>query len=191
MATQEIGIPIDLSKGIFNNTVFLNGKLQLIELAKDDNDVPIYPPEGYWISESIRVADKVTSFKYIAKSITGSGSYKIYTQSSPNGFTWSEWQEINYTNGSILTPVGYYAKIKIFIYAGNTNVTFTIDDFAVVDKYINPYINSSYGVLELKKSYTSPLVIDGSWADDGVLMKSSVIQKTNYKKIDKIEISTQ
>jgi hypothetical protein len=188
MATQEIGIPIDLSKGTFGNTVFLNGKLQLVEIAKDDNNVSIYPPEGYWISESIRIADKVTSFKYIAKNSVGTGTIKIFTQSSSDGFTWSEWQEINYADGGILTPVGYYARIKIFIYAGNGNTNFTIDEFTIANKYINPYVNSSNGVLELKTSYSSPTIIDDTWIEEGTVLSCN-IQKSSFKKINKISLN--
>ncbi|ASA22783.1 hypothetical protein [Paenibacillus donghaensis] len=184
MATQEIGIPIDLSQGTFNNTVFQDGKLQLRELGKDDLGTSIYAPEGYWISESIRIADKVALFKYIAKTMSGTGTYKIFTQSSNDGFVWTDWIEIN-TDGSINTPVGYYAKIKIFIIPSSTLVSISIDQFTTPDKYTNPFINASSGVLELKKTYTSPYAIDNAWTD-GVLIKA-LVQKSQFKKIDKLK----
>ncbi|OME55363.1 hypothetical protein BSK59_12855 [Paenibacillus odorifer] len=186
MATQEIGIPIEFEKGTFNNTVFLNGKLQLVELAKDDNNQIIYAPEGYWISETIRVADKVTSFKYIAKNIVGNGSYKIYTSSSPDGFEWTDWAEVNAADGKINSPVGYYAKIKIFINATLSNISITVDNFETSGKYINSFINSSNGVLELKKTYITPFVKSSS-VSEGSLSKAQVM-KTQFKKIDSINI---
>ncbi|QSF43562.1 hypothetical protein [Paenibacillus tianjinensis] len=184
MATQEIGIPLDLSKGTYNNTIFSNGKLQLIELTKSDDGTSIYSPEGYWISETIRIADKIAQFKYVAKSITGTGLYKIYTQSSNDGFSWSEWNE-TLTDGSINTQVGYYARVKIFLFATSTVVPFTVDSFDTPGKYNNQFVNSTSGVLELKKSYATPYAIDATWAGSGKIM-SALVPKTTYKKVDKL-----
>ncbi|WP_342422373.1 hypothetical protein [Paenibacillus sp. FSL E2-0178] len=185
MATQEIGIPLDLSLGTHNNTEFLNGKLQLVEIAKADSGIPIFPPEGYWISEVIRIADKVTHFKYVAKTLTGTGTYTIYTQSSQDSYTWTDWEAVDLSTGTIITPVGYYARVKIVITPINSNVTFTIDGFDVNGKYNNTYINSSNGVLELKKLYANKYVLDTTWTGEGKMMTGN-IPKSTYKKIDKL-----
>ncbi|MEK4006319.1 hypothetical protein [Paenibacillus sp. FSL H3-0333] len=181
MATQEIGIPLDLNQGVFNNTVFKDGKLQLVELGKDDSNTPIYVPEGYWISEPIRIADKVALFKYVAKTISGTGNYNIYTQSSPDSYAWTEWEQVDASTGTITTPVGYFARVKILISPTNSNVTLTIDGFDVVDKYDNAYVNSSDGVLEIKQSYRDRMTKLGN---DGLLTRS--IPKSFFKKIDKL-----
>ncbi|WP_342423192.1 hypothetical protein [Paenibacillus sp. FSL E2-0178] len=187
MATQEIGIPLDLSLGTHNNTEFLNGKLQLVEIAKADSGISIFPPEGYWISEVIRIADKVTHFKYIAKTLTGTGNYTIYTQSSQDSFTWTDWEQVSITTGAITTPVGYYARVKIVISPIRSNETFTIDGFDVNGKYNNSYINSTSGVLELKTVYANKYDLDTTWTSEGKMMSGN-IPKSSFKKIDKLSL---
>ncbi|MGM1044904.1 MAG: hypothetical protein ACQEXX_02020 [Bacillota bacterium] len=187
--TQEIGIPIDLSTGRYMNTVFKDDSLQLIEVAKDDNGNSVFTETGTWESEPIRIKDKVTSIKRVSKNvfIKGNGSFKIYTCSSPDQYEWSVWEEIDYTDGSIKSPVSNYAKIKIEIFANRVNSTFTIDDFDTQDKYNNGYINSSDGKLELKKYYILNGIQNTAWADIGKVF-STTIHKTNYKRVDKIEV---
>lgn len=184
MAIQEIGIPVDLSKGTFANTEYKDGKLQLKAAYADDNGQIMYVPEGYWISETIKIADKVKAFEYIAKNISGSGTYVIYTQSSADGFSWSEWQELG-SDASILSPKDYYAKIKIFIYAHSADATFVLEGFeSPVD---NPFLITNTGTLEFKKTYTDQMTKDSSWTNGGALF-AGLVKKTAFKKVDSLQI---
>ena len=132
MAIQEIeiGIPIDSSLGEFTKTVFKDGKLQLIELGRDINNNPIYEKYGEWTSEPIKLKDKFKSFKNLVKTMTGTnGEFKIFTQSSLDSYMWTEWQEINYETGNILSPLGLFARVKIEITAKENESEVVIDTF--------------------------------------------------------------
>ncbi|OIB04572.1 hypothetical protein AK95_13230 [Paenibacillus sp. LC231] len=189
MATQEIGITLDFPKGSFDNLIFTNNTLQLIEETKDDAGNGVYRDSGSWVSEVIFIKDKVTSFKRISRNVAikGSGSYKIYTSSSPDQLNWTPWTEINYTDGSISTPADQYAKVKIEVFAHKTNATFTVDDFNIPDKYSNPFLNSSDGVLELKNLYRLVGEKEINWNDTGKLFITK-INKSYFKAINKIEV---
>ncbi|MDH6671984.1 hypothetical protein ACXFAU_10815 [Paenibacillus glucanolyticus] len=189
MATQEIGITLDFSKGSFDNITYVNNTLQLIEETKDDAGNGVYRNSGSWVSEALFIKDKVTSFKRISRNVAikGNGSYKIFTSSSPDQLNWTPWAEINYMDGSISTRVDQYAKVKIELFAHKTNTSFSIDDFTIPDKYSNPFINSSDGVLELKTLYPHVGSQDMNWNDIGKLFVTK-ISKSNYKAINKIEV---
>ncbi|WP_068620004.1 hypothetical protein [Paenibacillus tuaregi] len=188
---QEIGVPIDLSKGYFKNMVYVNGALQLQEIRKDDNGVSLYPSSGFWESEPVYIKDKITTFKNVAKNITvkGSGTYKIYTSSSPDGEAWVDYQPIN-TDGSVNSPKDSYVKLKVEVFAGETNATITVDEFTEQGKYTNPYVNSDTGALEIKKIYSSSSEKDNSWTDSGVLFVNKV-QKSNFKKLDMVKVEVK
>ncbi|MGZ7444955.1 hypothetical protein [Paenibacillus sp. TH7-28] len=182
--TQEIGIPIDLTKGTFVNTEIKDGKLQLREVGIDDNGNSIFVDTGHWESEIINIKDKFTAFKRVARDVIskGSGSYKIYTQSSTDRITWTDYVEINYSDGSILSPVGLFARIKIEITANRINSTRTVDDFNEQGKYNNDYLNISNGYLEFKKNYVLDGVKDEAWTNEGKVFVSYV-EKSKFKKV--------
>lgn len=186
--TQEIGIPIDLSKGNFIDTEIRDGKLQLKLLATDDSGNGIYPDTGYWESEVIAIKDKIKAFKRISKNIEvkGTGTYKIYTRSSPNQSFWTPYVEIN-SDSTINSPPDSFAQVKIELFATRTDATRTIDDFNKNGKYDNKYVNSSGGFLELKKDYGLTGVRNESWVGEGVLF-STLIEKSKFKKINKLGI---
>ncbi|GAB6930074.1 hypothetical protein JCM10914A_40570 [Paenibacillus sp. JCM 10914] len=189
MATQEIAIPLDFSRGSFDNVVYENNQLRLIQDTQDDAGHGVYRNTGSWISEVIVIKDKVTSFRRIARNVAtkGSGSYKIYTASSPDRVTWSPWTEIDYANGGIFTPVDQYAKVKIELFASKVSSHFTVDDFTTPDKYTNPYVNSANGVLELNQQYFLIGTEDMNWNDEGKLF-STKVNKSKFKAIDRIEV---
>lgn len=183
MAIQEIGIPIDASRGTFHNTVFKDGKLQLVEVAQDIINEPVYVQDGYWISENIKLIDKFKSFKNFIKTAIGSGIYKILTQSSTDGYTWTEWKEINYEDGSILSPNGSWARVKIEITANKVDSQIVVDHFNDVSKFGNDFIDSSDGHLGLKKKY---IYVMSDTENENIYVKH--VEKTKFKKIDKIRI---
>lgn len=186
--TQEIGIPIDLTMGTFFDTEIKNGKLQLRELGTDDNGNSIYVDTGYWESEIIYIKDKVAAFKRVARDIIvkGNGVYKIFTSSSTDRNTWTDYVEINYSDGSILSPTGSYARIKIVITARAAEAVRTLDDFDVAGKFDNEFVNSSDGFLELKKEYELTGNKDNSWTGEGFLFVTQV-EKSKFKKINALE----
>ena len=192
MAIQEIeiGIPIDSSLGEFTKTVFKDGKLQLIELGRDINNNPIYEKYGEWTSEPIKLKDKFKSFKHLVKTMTGTnGEFKIFTQSSLDSYMWTEWQEINYETGNILSPLGLFARVKIEITAKENESEVVIDTFKDVEKFDNKFIDNTNGYLELKKKYEFEMnkndVSQGNY-ENHIYIKT--VPNTKFKKIDKINI---
>lgn len=186
--TQEIGIPIDLSKGTFVNTEYKNGMLQLKELEIDDNRNSVYVEYGYWESDVIVIKDKIKSFKKVARSFDtkGAGQYKIYTKSSVDKITWSDYAEINYSDGSVNSPLGLYAMVKIEIYAAKNLSTKTVEDFDESGRYDNKYVNSSNGVLELKKKYVLNGELDTNYSTGHLFL--TTVENSKYKKIDSLRV---
>lgn len=193
MEIQEIGIPIDLSLGEFMKTVFKDGKLQLVELGRDINNNPIYEKHGEWISEPIKLKDKFKSFKNLVKTMTGTnGQFKIFTQSSLDSYIWTEWQEINYETGNILSPLGLFARVKIEIRAKENESEVVIDTFKDVEKFDNEFIDNTNGYLELKKKYEFEMTkndVNQGNNESHVYIKT--VPNTRFKKIDKIRIGVR
>lgn len=182
--TYEIGLPVDLSKGMFVNTEYKNGALQLEEVLVSDKGSSIYKESGYWESEVVTLKDKIAAFNRISKNITlvNGATYKIYTSSSEDMITWTNWDQINNADGSILSPKNNYARIRIEIETTLSEETITVDDFTISNKYINKYVNSDHGVLELKKKYKYDMNV--------VSAENHIFSKTisGFKKIDKIKV---
>ncbi|MFW5433169.1 hypothetical protein [Paenibacillus apiarius] len=189
MATQEIGLPIKFETGTFNNTIVKNGKLQLAELKQDEKGNIVYAPYGSWESQLILIQDKITSFKRIVANIEakGAATYKIYTKSSEDGTTWTDYEAIDETDGSIHSPAAKYAKVKVEMIAPLVDATFTVDEFTQTAKYTNEFVNSDNGVLEIKKHYCYKYARDESWQDEGVILRKK-IPHSKLKKIDSLRV---
>lgn len=183
MAIQEIGIGIDISRGNFSNTVFKDDVLKLVQIGEDSHGNPIYVENGYWESEIIRIQDKITAFKNVARTLDvhGNASYKMYVQTSDDGFVWGTY-EPTLPTGEIVNIPAQYARVKIEIFSEKLDSDFYVDDFKQVGKYKNEFIESEQGFLSLKKSYT-----DIMRQDDSVFVKT--IESSNYKKIDRIRVA--
>lgn len=193
MAIQELDIPINLSLGEFKKTVYKDDKIQLIELGRDINNKPIYEKYGEWTSETIRLKDRFKSFKNLVKTMTGTnGEYKIFTQSSLDSYIWTDWQEINYETGNILSPLGLFARIKIEITAIEIESEIVIDQFKDLEEFDNKFIDNSNGYLELKKKYEFEMVknnVRQGNDQDHVYIKT--VPNSRFKKIDKIRIEVR
>ncbi|WFR62121.1 hypothetical protein P9222_28325 [Paenibacillus amylolyticus] len=95
MAIQEIALDIDLSVGVFQDTIVEDQKLKLRVLSQDADGNSIYPAKGSWESAPIRIQDKIASFKGVAASVDvmGGASYKIYWTTSEDGFGWGRMRK--------------------------------------------------------------------------------------------------
>lgn len=187
MSVSEIAIPLDLSTGIFTNTIYKNGKLQLVELQTADNGKIAYVTNGTWESESIRIADKIKAFEKVVKNIVTSGtntSHKIYTKSSTDAIDWTPYTEVT-ADGTIQSPTNTYIQVKIEITSTpSENLSFTVDEFND-NRYNNQYLNTSNGYLEAKRNYTLNYDIDSSWLEDGHLYRMK-LDKSIWQKIDSL-----
>jgi hypothetical protein len=184
MSTKEIGLPVSLSQGTYINTEYKNGKLQLKEVAADSNGNPTYHPQGTWESPVISIGDLVTAFERVVKNLSTSGTnakYRIYTKSSQNNVNWSDYVEINYDDSSIKSPVGLYARIKIEFSTTLSPTLFMLDNFKD-GRYDSDYVDSSNGVLKLKRNHTIQFMVDDQWSGTGHLFIAKIVRN----KIDKI-----
>nr|WP_145401411.1 hypothetical protein [Paenibacillus xylanexedens] len=185
MTTKEIGLPIDLTTGVHNGTELKDGKLQLKQVTTDASGKSIYAAKGSWESSIITIGDKVTAFQRVVKTMVGTGSnvdYKIYTKSSTDNITWSDYVEITYADGKINSPVGLYARIKIELSSTLTPTLLTLDEF-IDGKYNTDYVSSSDGSLRLKRNISlSPTV---STHEDGFLYRTK-FERGKLSKINGI-----
>ncbi|PIH59775.1 hypothetical protein [Paenibacillus sp. LK1] len=187
MTIQEIALNIDLSVGVFQDTVFQDQKLKLRKLGQDADGNPIYPAFGLWESMPILIQDKIASFKGIAGTIdvSGGATYKQYVSTSEDGFNWSTYEEA-LTDGSIHNAPAKYARIKIEIFAEKKDSNFYIDDYKVPGKYNNEFVESEAGFLSLKRTYRDKMDMVSS--PPGGLIVSKKIKRTKFKKMDAIRV---
>lgn len=75
MEIQEIALDIDLSIGVFKDTIYQAQKLKLRELSQDADGNSIYPANGSWESTPIRIQDKIASFKGVVPSVDVVGEH--------------------------------------------------------------------------------------------------------------------
>jgi hypothetical protein len=182
--TQDVGVGLNLQSGTYYKTSYVNGALQLNYLGKDPLGNDYYEKFGTWESDTIILGDNVNSFKRIAKILTVSGSYKIFTSSSLDGLAWTNYVEVS-ANFDILSPMGKYVKVKVELYAPTNDITYDVDTFST-NKWNNQYLDVQ-GDLKLKKSYSEIGVRNTTWSESGTVHVKR-IEKTKFKKIDSINV---
>lgn len=115
-------------------------------------------------------------------------SVKLYTSTSSDNVTFSDWQPVN-PDGTIVSPSARYIKVKIELTADEEIQEKTIYDFASTE--VNNFrINDKVlfdNSLKLKVNYTSTMQNDPSWSDTGSLLRVT-INKSDYKTIEKIKV---
>lgn len=187
MTIQEIGIVIDLDVGTFNNTVYKNDRLQLAERGVDGDGNIVYVDTGYWESEPIAINDRIASFKNVATTVStvGGATYKMYVKTSPDGFVWDNYIEVDPT-GTIKNTPDRWAKIKIEIFSEKGLSNFYVDNFYEVGKY-NNYLNTENGALSLKKKYNYKMTKTQE-SNSGSLHVQTIL-RSKFKKIDKIRVN--
>ncbi|CAH0122555.1 hypothetical protein PAE9249_05127 [Paenibacillus sp. CECT 9249] len=183
MAVQEIGIPLDPSRGTYHNIVYKDGKLQLAERGVDGEGRAVYADFGYWESEIITIKDKVKAFKNIAKTVeaVGNASYKIYTKTSEDRVNWTDYVEAS-PDDSINSLPASFVKVKIEIYPEKIDADFYVDKFEEGGRYDNDFVSSDQGVLKLKRQYDYNMnLLQGS-------IFTTTVPNSNFKKIDRIRV---
>ncbi|WP_127544353.1 hypothetical protein [Paenibacillus amylolyticus] len=188
MAIQEILLDIDLSVGVFQDTIYEDQRLKLRELGHDADGNSIYPATGYWESTPIRIQDKIASFKGVAAQVdvTEGAAYKIYWSTSEDGFEWLEYEEVS-SNSAVSKSPAKYAKVKIEIFAEKKYSNFYIDDFKEKGKYNNSFVESDSGSLGLKRIYQLNMK-RASDTPTGIVLRQKV-ENTKFQKVDGIRVS--
>lgn len=188
MAIQEIALDIDLSVGVFLDTIVEDQRLKLRELGHDADGNSIYPATGSWESTAIRIQDKIASFKGVAAKVdvAGGAAYKIYWSTSEDGFEWGAYEEILADVAAPKSPAKY-AKVKIEIFSEKEYSNFYIDDFEEGGKYNNSFVESDSGSLGLKRIYQLNME-RASDTPTGIVLRQK-FENTKFKKVDRIRVS--
>ncbi|MCU6710082.1 hypothetical protein M6D81_15400 [Paenibacillus sp. J5C_2022] len=186
----NIGIPIDISKGVFNNVELLDGKI-VLSVQDVFNSKSVFYNSGFWESEAIDLVGAYKDFDKIVLSKVHQtiDSIAVYFRTSNDGFNWSSYAEVG-TDGSIPSPIGRYVQVKVSFTAGLTNETVTAVDFNSDEKanfQQNDFIEMD-GSLKLKKNYSDKMTIDQSWNEEGSLLRRTV-RKSDFKRIDSLKIT--
>jgi hypothetical protein len=183
---QEIGIPIDLSKGEFNGTIFKDGKLQLLENGVDDLGQVVYVANGYWISNIVNIQNKFHAFKNVVKNLVkeGDASCLVSVSTSENGTSWSPFVYTD-ENGSIVNEgVSKYAKVKIELF-GSLNLS---EMFVDHSKYVSEFIDYQNNGVKIKHDYEYQMTKDNTWSEDGTLHRK-LITRSDWAKIGRLQVS--
>ncbi|MED4883924.1 hypothetical protein [Bacillus smithii] len=186
----DVGIPIDLTRGVFNNVEFINGKLQLSEKEILPNGKKRYYEFGFWESEVIDLIDKFKDFDKIVANIIRytNDQITIYTRTSNDGLSWTPYTPLNADN-TIASPIGRYIQIKVSFTAGITDKVMTVYDFTNSES-VNFQNNDKVifdGSLKLKTQYADTMTVDTSFTDTGTLLRKT-INKNQFKSIESIKV---
>jgi|GEM_PF-3366986 len=116
------------------------------------------------------------------------GDVKVYTATSSDNLTFSDWQSIN-PDGTIASPSARYIKIKVELIGGAEVQEKTVYDFTLTDA-VNFEANKQIvfdGSLRLKVNHTESMDLDPSFSESGTLLRK-VINKNQFKTIEKLEV---
>lgn len=191
MAVSNIGIPIDLTKGIHTNTELKDDNIQLKEIFTTEiNEDSVYESEGSWLSEVIDLVDKYTSLENLAITniVSSTSTYKAYTSTSPDSITWSDFVEIQATTGKMLSVPERFIQIRIVFTGENSVKSELVNDFVASESKqfrSNDFINLD-GSLGLKRDFTYKMDKDSSWTSEGNVFRKK-IENTKLKRIDKLD----
>lgn len=155
-----------------------------------------YSPTGIYESPVLDLGD---NFKDIVKidqiinipSISvgqTSASVYIYTSTSSDNMTFSDWQPVN-PDGTITSPSARYIKVKVELIGGGEVQEKLIYDFTSTES-TNFQNNDKVvfdGSLKLKIQYTEEMDIDNSFIEEGALFRKT-IDKLSFKTFEKMEV---
>jgi len=172
----------NLEHGVFTNTEFVNGKLQL----KKIDDSGLYPKSGVYMSPVMDLGEAFINFHHLESSAVNGDSYKIFISSSHDGESFSNFTPIDEVE---IEKVGRYVQLKVEIYAIEENTERIAHDFTTDDSskwQANQYVVFD-GSAKLLTNITKNMQLDESWSYEGTLMRIA-IDKTKYKSIKQIEV---
>lgn len=190
MATKDFGVPIDLSNGIFTNTLLTDNGITLIKEASTyDGLKDVYATTGVFLSDVIDLNDKYTELGNLAMNFTLPNSdttYKAYTRVSDNNLEWSDFAEIDYATGKMNSDAKRYIQIKIELNSNAVDydeiaITFTPDDISRLTN--TDYITTENNILELKRNYNFKM----EKINEQNMFKTTILS-SKFKKIDKIRL---
>lgn len=192
MTTQNIGLSIDLTKGIHSNTELFNGKIRLKKVGTTYDGTDAFASTGFWTSVVIDTVDKYTSLSNLAIGdvvTVDQSTYKAYTRTSDDNITWDTYTEINASTGQMLSVPKRYIQVKIIFTGKVQGKQETALDYNLTD--ISNIVSNEFvemnGNLKLKKDYQYTMPKDNSWIGEGTLFRKP-IQKTKFKKIDSLNL---
>lgn len=184
--TKELGISLEVGKGTYYKTEFVNERLQLKKTSETT-----FEKEGYWESEVVDIVGKFKEYDKIALTKTQftSDLYLVETRTSDDGVVFDDYIALS-VGGHILSTKRRFIQIKITLYVGYVEENVLVDDFNTPlskDKWDSSFVEMSNGSMRLKENYSYEMVKDDTWTQEGTLFRQP-IQKTRFKQINTLEI---
>lgn len=178
----------DFAEGIKDGVVLAEGKLTLV--ADESGHVP---GEGTYESGVIDLGENFSALKSIQSTSVFPGTTGIgwWTSTSQDGITFEEHLPLN-VDRTIASTSGRYVKVKAILKADGEIVSRVVHDFTAeeaVQFEENEFVVFD-GALKLKTSYEQAMTFDETYLGEGTLLKT-VIDKSKFKKIEKLEVINQ
>lgn len=159
--------------------------IELIEEIKSR----IYPSNG---TIEFPTTDLGTHFREIKsvssiKNIPENTNVKVYTSTSHDNITFSDYSLVHSGTGLITSPQGRYIKVKAELIGNSEEATRVLNDFD--EEESSQFITDEQivfdGSLHLRNEYVDQMVEDTTWTDEGKLFRVS-LNKPQFKQIDKV-----
>ncbi|MCR8641564.1 discoidin domain-containing protein [Paenibacillus sp. N1-5-1-14] len=161
-----------------------------IEMREYKNEY-FYSPSGTIEFPSIDLGSHFKQINSISaiKNIPEATSLKIFTSTSRNNITYSDFSLLNNDTGLITSPQGRYIKIKVEFLGDTKIIDKVINDFFVGEEsqFQHNDLIMFDGSLRLKINYSNEMIRDISWSEEGKLFRKP-LNKTKLKKINTIRV---
>lgn len=189
MAVKDFGIALDFSNGISIDIDNLNNQLSLIKMDETyDGVYSIYENEGTWTSEIIDLVDKYTELGNLAinSTVYTNQSYKAYTRTSNDSYSWDDYIEIDYTTGKMQSIPKRFIQVKIELMSDKVEYEEVALDYNNNDEVLSnsEFMTTQNGILELRKDFNYPMeLIEGT-----TNIYKTTILSDYFKGINKIRL---
>lgn len=183
----QITLPFENSKALTVDVIYTNNAFRLNLAKTTDYGKNIYAKNGtieFTLIDLGQFYMKINKID-IAGSFPSTTSMKVYTCTSNNSISFSDYVALN-PDGTINSPQARYLKLKIELTGGEEVLSILRNDFVNGDS-IQFDADSEVtldGSMYLKTSYEKNLIKDTNY-NDGFIFSSSI---GDYKKINKIEV---
>lgn len=165
--------------------------IRYIELIEGTHKYKIYPSHGTIEFPTTDLGSHFREIKSVSsiKNIPEVTNIKIYTSTSNDNITFSDYSLVDSGTGLITSSQGRYIKVKAELIGNSEESARVLNDFdeSESSQFITDEQVVFNGGLHLKNEYVDQLVEDTTWTDEGRLFRKS-LNKQQFKQIDKVEV---
>lgn len=187
--SKVVGLFVNLN-GVFVKTEYINNQLKLAldKEATELNGVNVYHQEGYFISQSVKVAGSFKGYEKVITTLANKyGTVNVYTATSRNGLTWSRWKQVGADN-VIIEPNELYIRIKIELAAANSETPGILANFtSVKDVKDDQYVTINSGLTSKSNITFIPDIVDTKSIPEGKIFLKK-INREDFKVLTNISL---